>query len=321
MAKKEAKIRTHERYIFTNESLYQKLCGVNDSHLKDLENFLNIEIIPRGNTLILSGLDESVIYAIQFFKKLEDNYTHRPDKENFDIFDINYLIRSDEGEAKPWNPSEKILTNFKGKPVYPKTINQEKFVSSLMTKIISIAIGPAGTGKTFLSIATACRMLQNGEVDRLILTRPAVEAGESLGYLPGDLVQKVDPYLKPIYDALNECLGAERVQFHISTGKIEIAPIAFMRGRTLSNAFIILDEAQNCTAPQLKMILTRIGKNSKMAISGDITQIDLPPGKSGFEKIVTALRGLEQIGIVELSKEDITRHPLIEKIVERLEGI
>lgn len=321
MSKKEQKIRTQERYIFTNEDLYRKVCGINDSRLKDLERFLNVEIIPRGNALILNGVDESVVYAIQFFKRLEDNFAGRPDQEDFDIFDINYLVRAKDTETKPWNPSEKILTNFKGKPIYPKTVNQEKFVSSLMNNLISIAIGPAGTGKTFLSIATACRMLQNGEVEKLILTRPAVEAGESLGFLPGDLVQKVDPFLRPIYDALNECLGLERVQFNISTGKIEIAPIAFMRGRTLSNSFIILDEAQNCTISQLKMFLTRLGKNSRMAISGDITQIDLPHGKSGFEKIYKALTNTNQIGIIELFKEDITRHPLIEIIVQKLEGL
>jgi phosphate starvation-inducible protein PhoH and related proteins len=321
MSKKEPKIRTNERYIFTNESLYQKVCGINDSRLKDLENFLKVEIIPRGNTFLLNGLDESVVYAIQFFKRLEDNYASRPDQDDFDIFDINYLVRSKDSESKPWNPSEKILTNFKGKPIYPKTVNQEKFVSSLMNNLISIALGPAGTGKTFLSIATACRMLQTGEVEKLILTRPAVEAGESLGFLPGDLVQKVDPYLRPIYDSLNDCLGTERVQFNISTGKIEIAPMAFMRGRTLSNAFIILDEAQNCTVAQLKMFLTRLGKNSRMAISGDVTQIDLPTGKSGLQKILKALENINQIGIVELNKEDITRHPLIEIIVQRLEGL
>jgi len=319
MGKKEQKIRTQERYIFTNEDLYRRVCGVNDSGLKELERFLNVEIIPRGNAFILNGLDESVVYAIQFFKKLEDNFLTRPDREHFDRFDINYLVRSKDTE--PWNPSEKILTNFKGKPIYPKTANQEKFVYSLMNNLISIAVGPAGTGKTFLSIATACRMLQNGEVEKLILTRPAVEAGESLGFLPGDLVQKVDPFLRPIYDALNECLGFERVQLFLSTGKIEIAPIAYMRGRTLNNAFIILDEAQNCTLSQLKMFLTRLGKNSKMAVSGDVTQIDLPVGKSGFEKVYKALANTPQIGIVELYKEDITRHPLIELIVEKLEGL
>ncbi|MCB1176414.1 MAG: PhoH family protein [Leptospiraceae bacterium] len=286
-----------------------------------MESFLNVEIIPRGNSLILNGIEESVNYAIQFLEHLEENFNNRPDKEDFDYFDINYLIRNRDSEVETWNPSEKILTNFKGKPIYPKTANQQKFVSSLMENLISIAVGPAGTGKTFLSIAVACRMLQNGEIERLVLTRPAVEAGESLGFLPGDMVQKVDPYLRPIYDSLHDCLGMEKVQVLTSLNKIEIAPIAYMRGRTLSNSFIILDEAQNCTLSQLKMILTRLGKNSRMAISGDITQIDLGNGKSGFEKVFSALKNLNQIATIQLSSEDITRHPLIESIVNRLEGL
>lgn len=319
MMKKKGLQKISKNFSFQNENLYKKVCGVKDAHLKDLESFLKIEIIPRGNTLILSGEDENVSYAIQFFQHLEENFKNRPDKEDFDTFDIHYLIRSREDKS-PWNPTEKILTNYKGKPIFPKTSNQQKFVESLIKNLVSIAIGPAGTGKTFLSIAVACRMLQNGEVERLVLTRPAVEAGESLGFLPGDMVQKVDPYLRPIYDALNDCLGSEKVQVLTSLNKIEIAPIAFMRGRTLSNSFIILDEAQNCTSMQLKMFLTRLGKNSKMAISGDITQIDLANGKSGFEKVSIALKNIPEIGIIYLEKEDITRHPLIETIVNRLES-
>ena len=318
--KKKSLQKITKNFSFQNEGLYKKVCGVKDIHLKDLEQFLKIEIIPRGNSLILTGDEESINYAIQFFQHLEENFKNRPDKEDFDTFDIHYFIRSKEDKI-PWNPTEKILTNYKGKPIFPKTANQQKFVESLIKNLISIAIGPAGTGKTFLSIAVACRMLQNGEIERLVLTRPAVEAGESLGFLPGDMVQKVDPYLRPIYDALNDCLGNEKVQVLTSLNKIEIAPIAFMRGRTLSNSFIILDEAQNCTSMQLKMFLTRLGKNSKMAISGDITQIDLANGKSGFEKVSIALKNIPEIGIIHLEKEDITRHPLIEAIVNRLESI
>ena len=190
-----------------------------------------------------------------------------------------------------------------------------------MKNLITFGVGPAGTGKTFLSIAVACRMLQSGEIDRLVLTRPAVEAGESLGFLPGDLTQKVDPYLRPIYDALHECIGFERVQVLISLNKIEIAPIAFMRGRTLNNSFIILDEAQNCTVSQLKMFLTRIGKNSRMSLSGDVTQIDLERGRSGLEKVLSIMKDTPQIGIMFLEKEDITRHPLVSVIVDKFEGI
>jgi phosphate starvation-inducible protein PhoH and related proteins len=320
MSKKKVLPKITETFSFQNEGLYRKVCGIRDSHIKDLENFLKIDVIPRGNSLILSGETESITYAIQFFRHLEENFINRPDKDDFDTFDIHYLIKSRE-DRQPWNPTEKILTNYKGKPIFPKTENQQKFVESLIKNLISMAIGPAGTGKTFLSIAVACRMLQNGEVEKLVLTRPAVEAGESLGFLPGDMVQKVDPYLRPIYDALNDCLGNEKVQVLTSLNKIEIAPIAFMRGRTLSNSFIILDEAQNCTSMQLKMILTRLGKNSRMAISGDITQIDLGNGKSGFEKVANALKNIPEIGIIQLNREDITRHPLLDIIVNRLESI
>lgn len=320
MSKKKISQKVSETFSFQNEGLYKKVCGIRDTHIKDLENFLKVEVIPRGNSLILNGDSEKVTYGVQFFKHLEENYINRPDKDDFDTFDIHYLIKSG-GDKQSWNPTEKIITNYKGKPIFPKTENQQKFVESLIKNLISIAIGPAGTGKTFLSIVVACRMLQSGEIEKLILTRPAVEAGESLGFLPGDMVQKVDPYLRPIYDALNDCLGSEKVQVLTSLNKIEIAPIAFMRGRTLANSFIILDEAQNCTGMQLKMILTRLGKNSRMAISGDITQIDLANGKSGFEKIANALKNIPEIGIIQLNREDITRHPLLDIIVSRLESI
>lgn len=306
-------------FTFSNESLYQKVCGVNDSKLGDLAKTLGVEIVPRGNTLLLGGDKINVINAIEFFTNLVANFSHRPDKDSFDSFDLNYLIKNNK--TLNWTPNDKVFTTNKGKPIYPRTKNQENYVQSLLDNLISLATGPAGTGKTFLSTAIACRMLQTGEVDRIVLTRPAVEAGESLGFLPGDLAQKVDPYLRPIYDALYECLGFEKVQELISGNRIEIAPIAFMRGRTLSHSFIILDEAQNCTIGQLKMLLTRIGKNSRMCLSGDITQIDLEREKSGFEKVVELLRNVEHIGIVHFDKSDITRNPLIEVIVNKFETI
>lgn len=308
-------------YSFSNENIYRKICGINDSRVRQLEKSLGVEIIPRGISFIISGTKDKILHTIEFLKKLEANFSERPDADDLDSFDLNYQIRNHKQEGSPWNPSEKILTTNKGKTIYPRTVNQEKFVQSLQKNIITFASGPAGTGKTFLSIAVASRMLQNGEVERLILTRPAVEAGESLGFLPGDMKEKVDPYLRPIYDALNECIGYEKVQVLTSLGKIEIAPIAFMRGRTLANSFIILDEAQNCTAMQLKMILTRIGKNSKMAVSGDITQIDLAKDRSGFQKVAGLLSDIPEVGSVVFGKEDITRHYIIEAIVSRLEKL
>lgn len=306
-----------EKFDFQIEDLYQKVCGINDSRLKELEIYLDITIIPRGFSLIINGSREKVDNAIQFFSAMEENYNKRPDKEDFDI---TYLMKQ-ENPSELWSPSEKILTSYKGKNVFPKSKNQERLAESLQKNLITLAVGPAGTGKTFLSIAVACKMLNSGEVDRLVLTRPAVEAGESLGFLPGDLTQKVDPYLRPIYDALYECIGYERVQVLISLNKIEIAPLAFMRGRTLSNSFVVLDEAQNCTLPQLKMFLTRLGRNSRMALSGDITQIDLDRGRSGLEKALTIMENTPQIGVVRLTREDITRHPLVEVIVRKFEGI
>ncbi|MBE7413452.1 MAG: PhoH family protein [Leptospiraceae bacterium] len=290
-----------------------------------------MDIIPRGNTLLLSGSQKKITGALNFFSKLEENFRLRPDKENVEFADIQYMIGINEkkqvkdlvgDKINPlWKPSEKVFTTYRGKTIFPRTYNQEIFYNSLNENMITFAIGPAGTGKTFLSIATACKMLQTGEVERLVLTRPAVEAGESLGFLPGDLSQKVDPYLRPIYDALYECIGYEKVQELLSTGKIEIAPIAFMRGRTLANSFILLDEAQNCTINQLKMILTRLGRNSRMSLSGDITQIDLEYGKSGLDRVVSLFQDTEGIGLVIFGKEDITRHPLVEKIVRKFEEL
>ncbi|MDF3819240.1 PhoH family protein [Leptospira sp. 96542] len=323
-----------ESFTFQEESLYQTVCGISDSKLPLWEARLNVKLIPRGKSLIIQGNSKEIKKTKEIFYQVEENYRKRPDKENFSFFDIDYLMNqikdansgwptpdSDDfkTEGSSWSPKDKIFVTFKGKPIFPRTKNQENFVESLKKNYITVAMGPAGTGKTFLSIATACRMMQTGEVDRLILTRPAVEAGENLGFLPGDLTQKVNPYLRPIYDALHECIGFEKTTEFLQVGKIEIAPIAFMRGRTLSHSFIILDEAQNCTLPQLKMFLTRFGKNSKMAISGDATQIDLAHGKSGLEKTIHTLRGLSGIDTIFFAREDITRHPIVESIVRRFE--
>jgi phosphate starvation-inducible PhoH-like protein len=323
-------------FTFANEALLSVVCGIGDSQVPLWESRLKVKLIPRGKSLIVQGEDDFIRVALETFQRLEENFKKRPDKTNFSVFDIDYMMNqardAKQGWPTPgtaefeanggnadWSPKDKIFVTFKGKPIFPRTKNQEHFVESLKKNFITIAMGPAGTGKTFLSIATACRMMQTGEVERLVLTRPAVEAGENLGFLPGDLTQKVNPYLRPIYDALHECIGFEKTTEYISVNKIEIAPIAFMRGRTLSNSFIILDEAQNCTLPQLKMFLTRFGKNSKMAISGDATQIDLAHGRSGLEKTVHTLRGIAGIENIFFGREDITRHHIVEAIVKRFE--
>jgi phosphate starvation-inducible PhoH-like protein len=205
------------------------------------------------------------------------------------------------------------------KPIFAKTINQFNYIKSLLHYSITIATGPAGTGKTFLAVVVASKLLLKGEIERLIITRPAVEAGENLGFLPGDMVQKVDPYLRPIYDSLFESLGVEKTNQLIQLNKIEVAPLAYMRGRTLNDSMIILDEAQNCTLSQLKMFLTRIGRNSRMCISGDITQTDLKPGQSGLSKLLKILKPIEEVNIIEFNKNDIVRNPIVEKIIHAFE--
>ena len=205
-----------------------------------------------------------------------------------------------------------------GKAISPKTEGQRSFIEAMEKKTIVFAVGPAGTGKTYLAVAYAVSMLKKGEIHRIILTRPAVEAGESLGFLPGDLKEKVDPYLRPLYDALHDLMGAETTEKLIEKGTIEIAPLAYMRGRTLDDAVIILDEAQNTTPAQMKMFLTRLGFQSRMIITGDVTQVDLPKSqRSGLMDAVGLLKGIEEIGVLQLSSDDVVRHPLVQKIIDR----
>lgn len=209
-----------------------------------------------------------------------------------------------------------ITTTFRGKPIIPKTLGQRHYVTTIRKKDIVFGIGPAGTGKTYLAVVTAVAALKEGKIKRILLTRPAVEAGESLGFLPGDLQEKVDPYLRPLYDALNDVLGADGVAKAMERGMIEIAPLAYMRGRTLDDSFVILDEAQNTTGEQMKMFLTRLGFGSHMVITGDVTQIDLPKGKkSGLIEAQRILRDIPEIGIVTFSEQDVVRHPLVQKII------
>lgn len=296
-----------------------------DAGVADLEKLLEVRLIPRGHAfLIQSDSSERTDFAVEFFQAISDQYrksgAHAPE-----YFDTRYLIErmkrrhdlklADSAEA----PIETIYTAYNGRPIQTRTHRQFEYVQSILHNAVTLCLGPAGTGKTFLSIAAACRQMQIGEQERLIITRPAVEAGESLGFLPGDLAQKVEPYLRPLYDALYECLGYEKVNDLLTARKIEIAPLAYMRGRTLNDSIILLDEGQNCTLPQLKMFLTRLGRNSKMVLSGDVTQIDLPAGRSGLSRCVRLLRNIEGIGVVEFQNEDIIRHPLVEKIVRAFE--
>lgn len=295
------------------------LFGFNDSYLKSIEKAFKVQIILRNGVINLSSNEEKNIAKA---KKLLDSMINRIiNKENINEQTFNYLLSLIEEDKKNIEKFDHtICYTFKGKPIKTKTIGQSAFINATKKNDIVFAIGPAGTGKTYLAVALAVKALKAGDVSRIILTRPAVEAGESLGFLPGDLKEKIDPYLKPLYDALFDIMGSESYERNMARGNIEIAPLAYMRGRTLNDSFIILDEAQNTTKEQMKMFLTRLGENSKSVITGDITQVDLPSGKkSGLifcEKILNKVRGVD---FVHLTKKDVVRNPLVQRIIEAYE--
>ncbi len=319
-------------YQFEDNELFRRLCGIADSGIGELENLLQVRLVPRGHAFLVRADDaERLEFARRFFDRIVGRAGQNPDylPELAEAGRLFGRIRDelvDEEEEDPEEGArvqarlrETVFTTLRGKGIFARTPNQAAFVHSVLNNPVTFALGPAGTGKTFLSIACACRLLMSGRMDRIILTRPAVEAGESLGYLPGDLSQKVDPYLRPVYDALYECLGLEKVQEHIQSRRIEIAPLAYMRGRTLNRSIIVLDEAQNCTLPQLKMFLTRLGRHSQMCIGGDVTQVDLRPGRSGLLRAMRLLGSVPGIGMIEFGRRDIIRHPLVERIVQVFE--
>ena len=244
--------------------------------------------------------------------------------ENITTQNVNYIMGLiDDGNAEKIDDlrdMECLIVTSKGRPVKPKTLGQQKYVNAIKSNTITIGVGPAGTGKTYLAVAMAVNAYRAKQINRIVLTRPAVEAGESLGFLPGDLQQKVDPYLRPLYDALFDMLGVEMYQKCLERGDIEVAPLAYMRGRTLDDSFIILDEAQNTTCEQMKMFLTRLGNNSKIVVTGDITQIDLPSGKrSGLREVMSILKGIDDIAIIKLNGRDVVRHKLVQEIIKAYE--
>ncbi|MBR1844957.1 MAG: PhoH family protein [Lachnospiraceae bacterium] len=299
-----------------------KIFGDFDKNLKKIEKKYDVSIVIRDNKIKIFGDNR---YAA---KSLIEVLTERVNKGN-DIGDqeLNYCMDMvDIGDKKTKNDvlglDEDIISRtVQGKPVKAKTIGQKKYVDSIRNNMITFGIGPAGTGKTYLGVCMAIEAFKRGDVQRLILTRPAIEAGEKLGFLPGDLQSKIDPYLRPLYDAIYQIMGAESFQSNLEKGLIEVAPLAYMRGRTLDNAFIILDEAQNTTIPQMKMFLTRIGFNSKVIVTGDDTQKDLPKDvKSGLDSAVKVLKNIEGIEFVRLSSKDVVRHPLVQKIVVAYEN-
>ncbi|MCA1039074.1 PhoH family protein [Bacillus infantis] len=296
------------------------LIGNSDANLKIIEQELNVSVVTRGETIFVSGEAEAVELAGQILDKLI--YVIRKGI-NISGRDVMYSIQmAKKGTLEYFSDlyEEEITKNAKGKSIRVKTLGQRQYINAIKTNDLVFGIGPAGTGKTYLAVVMAVNALKNGNVKRIILTRPAVEAGESLGFLPGDLKEKVDPYLRPLYDALHDILGAEHTQRLIERGTIEIAPLAYMRGRTLDDAFVILDEAQNTTQAQMKMFLTRLGFGSKMVITGDRTQVDLPKGvRSGLiasEDILSAVKG---ISFSYLEQSDVVRHPLVARIISAYE--
>jgi phosphate starvation-inducible protein PhoH and related proteins len=304
-------------------SLYRRICGQRDKNIRTIEKILDVSIIPRGNTLIIQSRQDRSEMAARLFHIMGD-YLHIKDKTyEFEEFDVRYLATS-IASGKELDTEElnrlKIVIPETGRIVAPRTLNQAAYISAIHRAPITFSTGPAGTGKTYLAVAVALGYLLGGKVERIILTRPAVEAGESLGFLPGDLIQKVNPYLRPLYDALFDLLPFERITRFMEKGSIEVAPLAYMRGRTLNKAFVILDEGQNTTTAQMKMFLTRLGNNSKIVISGDVTQIDIEkPKSSGLLHAIRILKRVHEIAFIEFSKEDICRHPIVEKIVAAYE--
>ena len=291
--------------------------GEFDSYLKKIEKTLQVETVERNGELKITGSKERVDRAVLILKQLLElsrrkNVIH---EQNVDY--LLSLTEPEKTEAYVEMDKSCICHTIQGKPVKPKTFGQKKYVEAIQKNKIVFGIGPAGTGKTYLAMAMAITAFRNDEVSRIILTRPAIEAGEKLGFLPGDLQSKIDPYLRPLYDALYQIMGPDQFQKNMEKGLIEVAPLAYMRGRTLDNAFIILDEAQNTTPAQMKMFLTRIGFDSKVIVTGDSTQKDLPADqKSGLEVAKEVLRNIEDIAFCERTGADVVRHPLVQKIVE-----
>jgi len=291
-----------------------ELAGSGDVVLREIEGHVDCDLFLRGNVVTLDGADAAVEAAATVVRELAELIAQGHDIAPGTIAAVTGAL---DQHTSPAAILEDVVWRHRSKQVAPKTVNQKRYVDSIRENTITFGIGPAGTGKTFLAVALAAAALSRREVNRIILTRPAVEAGERLGFLPGDLMAKIDPYLRPLFDALHDMLDAEKVSTYLERGQIEVAPLAFMRGRTLNDSFIILDEAQNTTPEQMKMILTRLGFNSRMVVTGDVTQIDLPKNEgSGLVVVGDILKKIEGIEFVRFGGEDVVRHRLVQRIVE-----
>lgn len=307
------------KFIVDDNAAALGVSGERDEHLRTIERELRVSIVPRGNTLVINGEPSAVDTALRVLHDLAEVSRQRP---YLTAQEVRYALRlaaHGNGARLADIQRDAVVFTARGRPVTPRTVGQQRYVDAMRRHSLVFAIGPAGTGKTYLAVAVAIAALKERSVHRIVLTRPAVEAGERLGFLPGDLQEKVDPYLRPLYDALYDIVGADTYQRHVERGVIEVAPLAYMRGRTLEDAFVILDEAQNTTPEQMKMFLTRMGLRSRMVVTGDLTQIDLPPGQvSGLAHARTVLADTG-IPFIELSDADVVRHELVQAIIRAYE--
>jgi phosphate starvation-inducible protein PhoH and related proteins len=309
---------------FEDNRLLPSLYGEHDRHLARIEAQLGVSMATRGNRIAISGPSGAVEIARAALSALYDRLRRGLEVDQHEIDAAIRLARDTDADGPSlFGPSgaEDLALRTRKRHVTPRSPTQAAYVRAMHGHDLVFGLGPAGTGKTYLAVAMAVTMMLRGRLDRMVLSRPAVEAGERLGFLPGDLKEKVDPYLRPLYDALHDMLPGDQVMNRLQSGDIEVAPLAFMRGRTLSNCFIILDEAQNTTPVQMKMFLTRLGENSRMVVTGDLTQIDLPPGaRSGLTDAVETLGGVEGIATVRFTEADVVRHPLVTRMVQAYEG-
>ena len=306
----------HVQMQFDDNSLLPQLFGKRDENLDRIERQLGVSVVSRGNHLAISGPSARTDVARTALTALYDRLKRGMEVDAAEVDAALRLAATRPGRRPDelWGEGEEIRT--RKRRISARSANQAAYIRALRDHELVFGLGPAGTGKTYLAVATAVDMMMSGAVERIVLSRPAVEAGERLGFLPGDLREKVDPYLRPLYDALHDMLPGEQVMKRLASGEIEIAPLAFMRGRTLANAFVILDEAQNTTPVQMKMFLTRLGENARMAVTGDLSQVDLPSGaQSGLRDALDTLEGVEGVAVVEFTDADVVRHPLVSRIV------
>ena len=311
-------MKTQKEKHFENYDVMMSVFGELDENIERLTDAFDVDVFAMGTGVKVSGEEKDVEGAIRAIDALEKLCKKQPLSSQTVNIVIGYAKAGKDFDVEDLMGT--VAITARGKIIRPKTLGQKKYVDAIKRSSIVFGVGPAGTGKTYLAVALAVYALKNKEIDKIILTRPAVEAGEKLGFLPGDMNEKVDPYLRPLFDALQEMMGQDAYLRHIERGSIEIAPLAYMRGRTLSNSFIILDEAQNTTKEQMKMFLTRMGENSRIVVTGDVTQIDLPKNvKSGMIDAIEVLEGVEGIEIVKLTAKDVVRHELVTRIIQAYE--